>query len=104
MIIFLFISTFLITLLNYFNILNYTITKYLKFIVIIISFFITGIKLGNQTNKKNFKEIIKFVLPIILLMIIYSLIVNKFNFQALIYYSILLLSSTIGSILTKTKK
>ena len=100
---FLIISTFIITILNYFNILNYSLTKYLKFIFTIISFLIGGVKIGNRSIKKKWLEGIKFSSIIIIFMLIISLIIDRFNYKNLIYYFILLIATTIGSMIAKGK-
>lgn len=100
---FIIIALFIITLLNYFNILGYKLTIYLKFIISIIAFFIGGIMIGYRSNKKGWLEGIKFSLIIILFMIIITLLLNEFEYKALIFYVILLISSVIGSMFGITK-
>lgn len=100
---FLIISIFILTILNYSNILNYSLTRYLKFILAIISLIIGGIKIGNRSYKNKWLEGTKFGFIIILFMIIISLIINKFYYKNLIYYFILLISSTIGGMISKGK-
>lgn len=100
---FIVIAVFITTLLNYFNILNYKLTIYLKFITSIISFFIGGLMIGYKSKKKGWLEGIKFSLIIISFMIIITLLLNEFEYKSLIFYNILLISSIIGSMFGITK-
>lgn len=101
---FIIISTLVITILNYFNILNYSLSTYSKLIFTILAFFIGGIKIGNRRQNKRWFEGTKFGLIIILFMIIISLILKAFNYKSIVYYIILLFSSIIGSMLAIKKE
>ena len=100
-----FLLTFFISFLTYKGLINNTTNNYLIIFIVAISFFVSGLYLGNKTNKKGFLEGIKIGLSTILLFIILSLIFKaKFSITSLIYYFILLASSIIGSMIGISKK
>ena len=99
-----FISSIIVTLLNYFNILPNKLISTLKLIIPIISIFISSLMLGKKCKKKGYIEGLKFGCIIIVLIFAISLIFKSFNIKLLIFYFILLLSSTLGSMIGITRK
>ena len=94
------ISTFIITLLNYFNIINSKTTNTIELIIIIISIFIGAFLIGKNSPKKGYLEGIKYAIIFILFILILNLLITKnFNFNLIIYYIIILISSIFGSML-----
>ena len=83
---FLLILTFLITILNYFNIINYNILEISLKIILFISFFIGSYK---YTNKKLLKGL---YIILINLLIVFILNLFKININLLI----VLISSLLG--------
>ena len=79
-------------------------TTYIKFIIGIISFIIGGYFIGNKSTKKGYIKGIKFSLILIIFMIIISIIFNTFKYKSIIYYLVLIISSTIGSMIGINKK
>lgn len=102
-ILFILISLLIITLLNYFNILGYKLTIYLKFILGIIAFILGGFQIGIRSSKKGWLEGLRYSLIIIIPIIIISIIIRSFEYKCLIFYSILIISSVIGSMFGITK-
>ena len=99
------IFNFIISILYYFNTINSTINNWLVFISIILSMLIGGIYIGNKVNKKGYLEGIKIGLSISILFFLISYLgFNSFKLKYLIYYLILLLSTTFGSMLGISKK
>lgn len=99
------LSLFLVTLLNYFNIINDSILNILTYIIPFISFFIGAFILGTKSNIKGFLEGLKFSLIFILLFVLINLLLkNKFNLGSIIFYLIIIISSVTGSILGINKK
>lgn len=93
-------GTFLITVLNYFNIFTSNLTNIIKLIIVIVSMFIGAFLLGKKTLKKGYIEGIKYsILFIVLLVIINLLFVKEFNVKSIIYFLIIIISSTFGSML-----
>lgn len=96
-----FISTIILTIIDYFSLFN---TSILKLIIPIISLFISSFLVGKKTTKLGYLSGIKLGIIVIILFIILVLLLDKFNLKSLIYYLILLLTSTLGSMLGNIKK
>lgn len=94
-------SCIIITLLNYFNILNGSIQNIISIIVMIISIFIGGFLTGRKANKKGYLEGIKFggIMIVIILLLNLLIFKSKLSLIDILYYLSLLLSSTIGSMI-----
>ena len=92
--------TLMTTTLSYFEIIKGNTTALFKILIPIISIFIGGVITGKKSTQKGWLEGIKQGLIIILLMFIISLILkNKFEFKNTIYYIILIISTTRGSMI-----
>lgn len=100
----LFASTILVTIFNYFNILNGTFLKILFLIIPIISIFIGSYKLGKVSNKKGYIEGLKYGGIISFLFLIFNLITKNVTVTGVIYLIILLLVSVVSSILGINKR
>ena len=89
----LFLLTFIITIFNYFNIINYKALNIILKIILFISFFI-----GSYKFKNNNKKLIKgsYIVLINLLLVLLISIFTKFN---IINFIIVLISSILGYIL-----
>lgn len=99
-IIILLISLFIVTLLNYFNILSSSTLNVFTYIIPFIAFFTGSLILGKKSNSKGFLEGIKFASIFIILFILINLILKlKFSTGTFIFYIIVLSSSIIGSII-----
>ena len=98
-------GTFLITVLNYFNIFTSNLTNIIKLIIVIVSMFIGAFLLGKRSLKKGYIEGIKYsIVFIVLLVIINLLFVKEFNVKSINYFLIIIISSTFGSMLEINKK
>lgn len=96
----LFISLFIITLLDYFSLFSSNTCNILKLITVIISIFVGAFLIGKNSLKKGYLEGIKYALIIISLIFIINIIfLRVININLLIYYIIILLSSIFGSML-----
>ena len=104
--IFIFVSTLVITLLNYFGILNGNMLKILSIILILLSIFVGGFFTGKNANKKGYLEGIKFGLIMIVIILFMNLLLfkNEFALTNILYYLSLLFSSTIGSMIGIQRK
>lgn len=99
------ITTFLITILSYFDVINQTLTNILKLLVPIFTIIIGSFKIGKLSTKKGYMQGLYLGLSFILLFILINLIIFKtFNIKALVYYLILILTSTLGAMLGISKK
>ena len=95
----------LLTTLYYFNLINTNIYKYLKFVIIIINIFISSYILGKSATSKGYLEGIKNASIYIILFIIISLLINSsFSPKSLLYYFIILFTSTVASMFGISKK
>ena len=84
------VGTFIITLLNYFNLLSSNIANILILIIVIASIFIGSFLLGKKSNKKGYLEGIKYSAIFILLLVIINLLfVKVFEIKSLIYFLIM---------------
>lgn len=99
------ISVFVLTILNYFNIIKGNLLNIFKLIIPLISFFIGGIMIGRRSEQKGWINGIKLSLLTILIFIILSLIFKiEINFKNIFYYLILLVTTTFGSMIGINKK
>lgn len=99
-------GTFLITILNYFNIINPLFTNILNIIIPIVSLFIGGLLIGRESNNKGYLEGIKFGSIYALFIILYNILMvnSKFNFKIILLCIILIISAMIGSMIGINKK
>ena len=98
------ILLFIFTLLYYFDIISNNIMKYFKFIILILTILYSSYKLGKESEKKGYQKGLIFGSMIIVLFMIISLITNSFKITNIIYYLVILIISTIGSMLGVLKK
>ena len=98
------ISTILVTILNYFNVLTGNTLKIIHLIIPIISIIIGSYKLGKKSNNKGYIEGLKYGILFILLLLIFNLISKSLSIYTILYMIILLLVSTFSSILGINKK
>ena len=95
------ILTFIITLLNYINLISIKIVTAFSYITPFISFFIGGPLLGKTSINKGWLEGIKFGLIIIILSFVFNYLAfdKGFNISNIILYTITIISSIIGSMI-----
>lgn len=96
-----FILTFLVTLLNYFDVISGTVLKALKMIISIISIFVGGIYLGINSIEKGYLKGIKLGLIFVLLIFSFSFLGldKSFDISRLVYYLIIISTSMLGSMI-----
>lgn len=98
---------FMLLLLNtmyYYDIVNNNIVKFLKIFVVVISSFISGIIRGYNSINKGYINGIKLSIIVIITLLIISLILGEFNIKDIIYYIIIALSITFGSMIGINKR
>lgn len=98
------IGTIILTIFNYFNILNGIPLKVIMLFIPIIGLFVGSFKIGKSSNKKGYIEGLKYSAIWIVLLIFINLITKNFTVLSIIYYIILLLVSVFASILGINKK
>ena len=93
------IMLLVLTILYYYNLIKLGAYNILKLISLIFSTLISSIYLGTKTKQKGYLEGIKLALIIITLFIIPTIILSNFNIKILIYYLIILITSSLGSMI-----
>lgn len=92
--------TLIVTILHYFNLLNETVVNVIKLLTTIISIGIGGFIVGKACEKKGWLEGLKYAGIIIVIFALLTLIFKLgFTINTLIYYLIIVISSTIGSMI-----
>lgn len=99
LIISLLMSTLIINILDYFDILNSNLIKYFKMFLIIISFIIGGITIGKNSLNNGYLHGLRLSLCTITIFIILSLIMGEFKPIKVIYYIIITICITLGSMI-----
>ncbi len=100
------VFSLILSLLYYFNILTGKSFNILKVITILFSFIIGGIYIGKKANSKGYLEGLKIgLITVILFFLLSYLTFNKeITIKNLIYYLVILTTSTIGSMVGINKK
>lgn len=98
------ISTIILTVFNYFNILNGVILKIIMLIIPIVGILIGSFKIGKSAGKKGYIEGLKYGSIWVILLLIINLITKQFTILSIIYYIILLLISAAGGVLGINRK
>ena len=98
------ISTLILTIFNYFNILNQKIITILKLLIPIIAIFIASFKLGTHSKQKGYLEGLKIGIIIILTFTIIVLLLDKISIKSLLYYTILVLTAMLSSMIGINRK
>ena len=101
-----FVSTFLLTIFYYFNLLNNAIFKGLKVFIPILGLLWGGFKIGKNSKEKGYLQGIKFgfVFLFFLLILSHFILKNSFKLKLLIYYLIIILAPMLGSMIGINKK
>ena len=99
----LFLFSIIINLLYYFDIINNNISKYIKMLLSIISFFIGGLYIGKKSTSKGYMNGLKLSFVMIILFITIGIILNNISFSRIIYYIIVTICITFGSMIGISK-
>ena len=94
----------LLSLLYYWNVIDFSLFSIFKLLTIIISFLFFGFILGKETSKKGYLQGVKYSGLWIFFLFIITLIIHKFQLKSIIFYIIILFCSILGSILGINKK
>lgn len=100
------VSTFLITILNYFNIISGTFLTITKILICVTSMFVGGFIMGRRSSNKGWLEGIKLSLIFMVLLILFNYLGLGISpkIKNLLYYSIIIVSCILGSIIGINKK
>jgi putative membrane protein (TIGR04086 family) len=106
LLIYLLVGIFVITVLNYVNIINTTVFSYSKFIFALIIFFVGGLQIGKKSENNGWLQGIKFgiFLSIILWIFNYLGYDNSMNIKLGIYMLILIVTTMLGSMIGISNK
>ena len=96
--------SFLLTILNYFNIFNASIISVLKLVVPGVSMLISGYIMGSHSKEKGYLEGIKIGISVMVIFVLIVLLLDKLSIKSWIYYAILLLVAIMGSMIGINKK
>ena len=96
----------LLALFNSFDLLYFKATNTIVLIGMILLLFIIGFEFGKRALKQGYLEGIKIGFCLIFLMIVTNLIFYQtgFSIERIIYYVVLILASTLGSMVGINKK
>ena len=98
------ISTLIINSLYYFDIINNNVTKYLKMILLIISFLIGGLYMGKHSPNKGYFYGLRLSFIVIITFITCGIIFNNLSITRIIYYLITTFGITFGAMIGINKK
>jgi putative membrane protein (TIGR04086 family) len=99
------IGNFILTLLNYFELITGGIFSIFQIILIVLITIIGGFLIGKESKQKGWLEGLKIGLIFILIMTIINLLfIKSFSFKIILYDFILLICSMVGGILGISKK
>lgn len=93
------ILNIIITIISYYSLFSDNVINIFKILSFIISFLSSSIYFGLNIKKKGLINGIKLSLIYILLFIIISIILSRFNIKDLLYYLIILITVIIGSVI-----
>jgi len=95
------ISTFIVTFLNYFNIINDKVISIFKILIPIISLFVGGFYIGKKSDNKGYLEGLKLSLIFSIFLLIFNFLAlsNSFKFKYLLFYLIIIISCVLGSMI-----
>lgn len=98
------ILIFITTIFYYYNIISNNTFKYLKIAILLISTFYGGYNIGKLSIKKGYLNGIILSLIIIFIFFLLNIIISDFKWQLLIYYLIIMIITTLGSMIGMLKK
>ena len=97
-------SIIILTIFNYFNILNGTILKVLELFIPLISIFIGSYKLGKTSNKKRYIEGLKYSGIWIIIFLLFNIITKNITLIGILYLILMILIGVFASILGINKR
>lgn len=90
----------ILTLLNYFDLLGETVVNIIKLLITIMSVSIGGYLIGQSSIKKGWFSGIKLAMIIITILFLLTIVFRLgLGFRSILYYIIILASSTTGSMI-----
>ena len=92
------ITTFILTISYYYNLIDDNTYKFLKLITLLLSIFGCSFFLGKKNKKKGLLTGIKFSLFIIFILFVITSLFSKFQIRLILYYIMIISSSCLGSV------
>jgi putative membrane protein (TIGR04086 family) len=92
------------TIFNYFGIINNSIMRIIKIVLVVISTFISAYLLGKVSKSKGYIEGLKLGLLVILLLVIMNLIFSSFSLSKILYFLLILFTAILGSMIGINRK
>ena len=89
----------LLTVLNYYQLLPDGFYSFLKLMALLCTVFIQSFSLGKKTKKKGYLEGIKYGILLILILFLVTVLFSKWQIRTLLYYLLILSTSTLGSMI-----
>ena len=99
-----FIGTLVLTLINYFDIINNKVASIIKFVIPMLGMIISSYRLGKMSDKKGYLEGLKLGGIIVLIFMVMVIILDKLSWKSIIYYGILVLTAIMGSTIGINRK
>ena len=93
------ICTIIITLLNYFNIINGTLLNIIHYIIPIISVMVGSFMLGRSSSKKGYVEGLKYAGIWSIIFLIINIFTKGLDWSSIIFFILLVFLSMLSSIL-----
>lgn len=97
-------SIIILTIFNYFNILNGTILKILELFIPLISIFIGSYKLGKTSNQNGYIEGLKYSGIWVIIFLIFNIITKNITLIGILYLILMILIGVFASILGINKR
>lgn len=97
-------SIIILTIFNYFNILNGTILKVLELFIPLISIFIGSYKLGKTSNQKGYIVGLKYSGIWVIIFLIFNIITKNITLIGILYLILMILIGVFASILGINKR
>ena len=94
----------IISLIYYFELINYKTLSIVNYIFMILLFFLLGFKVSSLERKKGYLNGFISSVVLIILFVLFSLLTTKISFNSLVYYLSLIVSSIIGGIIGVKEK
>ena len=98
------ITSIIVTILNYFNIINGSLLNIIHYIIPIISVVIGSFILGKTSSKKGYIEGLKYAGIWSIFFLIINIFIKRLDISSIIFFVILILLSMLSSILGINKK
>ncbi len=89
----------IISILYYFEVLNYRVTYILNYIFVLLLSGFSGFKISRYERQKGYLNGFSIGIIIAFIYFIITILMHEYNFSSLVYYLTLILSSIIGGII-----